>query len=79
MDKNTFRKEKIAIRNAIPISEKNKFDKEITDKILSLKEFKNAENILLFATTGSEFQTKLIFELSREQTVVILTNKEDLK
>lgn len=67
MDKKEFRKEKIAIRNGIPISEKNKFDKEITDKILSLKEFKNAENILLFATTGSEFQTKLIFELSREQ------------
>ena len=58
MDKATFRKECRKIRASV--SEKLQTDKAISDGILSSNEYKECENILLFASIGSEFDTQQI-------------------
>lgn len=55
------------MRNGIPLSQKEDFDRILTDKILSLPEFRSAECILLFASVGSETDTWAIFRESISQ------------
>lgn len=57
MTKNEFRKKYLSLRNDIPVSQKQIFDGILTKKILSAEEYRNAENILLFASVGSEVNT----------------------
>lgn len=61
MNKQEFRKKHLALRNSIPPSQKQIFDKALTNRILSSDEFKNADRILLFASIGSEVNTWDLF------------------
>ncbi len=61
MNKQEFRKKYLALRNSIPLSQKQIFDKSLTDKILSSVEFKSADCILLFASIRSEVNTLGLF------------------
>lgn len=67
MTKKEFRIKYLALRNGIPVSEKEKYDKMLTEKLLSMPEYKNAESVLLFANVGSEFDTGEIFKDSIKQ------------
>lgn len=67
MTKKEFRKEYLSLRNGIPLSQKENFDRILTEKILSMPEFKNAESILLFASVGSEVDTWELFRESIKQ------------
>lgn len=67
MTKQELRKKYLSLRNAIPAAEKESCDKALTDKILSLPEFKSAECILLFSSVGSETDTWGIFHESIKQ------------
>lgn len=60
--KQEFRKKYLSVRNSIPYAEKKEYDKILTEKLLSLPEFKNAESVLLFASVGSEFDTGIVFK-----------------
>lgn len=64
MDKSALRKELIKKREKISAERKIILDKEITEKLLSLDEYKRAKNILLFASTPFEFNTNKIAEAS---------------
>lgn len=61
MTKKEFRIKYLALRNGIPVSEKEKYDKMLTEKFLSMPEYKNAESVLLFANVGSEFDINTLF------------------
>lgn len=61
MDKKEFRKEALKIRNSISPTQRQEYDNALWQKILSLNEYKNAQNILLFSSTGSEVNTLQIF------------------
>ena len=67
MTKKEFRKEYLSLRNEIPLPQKEDFDRILTDKILSIPEFKCAECILLFASVGSEVDTWKLFRESINQ------------
>lgn len=67
MTKKEFRKKYLSLRNEIPVSQKQIFDNLLTNKILSMEEYRNAENILLFASVGSEVDTRSLFEESIRQ------------
>lgn len=67
MNKQEFRKKYLAVRNSISDAEKSEYDKRLTEKLLSIPEYKNAENVLLFASVGSEFDTGEIFKDSIKQ------------
>ncbi len=67
MTKKEYRKKYLSLRNDIPVSQKQIFDGMLTNKILSMAEYRNAENILLFASVGSEVDTWGIFDESIRQ------------
>lgn len=61
MSKQELRKKYLAVRNSISDAEKSEYDKRLTEKLLSMPEYKNAESVLLFANVGSEFDTNTLF------------------
>lgn len=61
MNKKEFRKKYSALRDGIDPAQKGIYDKNLTEKLLSIPEFKDAECVLLFASVGSEVDTKVIF------------------
>lgn len=67
MNKQEFRKKYLSVRNSISDAEKSEYDKRLTEKLLSMPEYKNAEGVLLFASVGSEFDTGEIFKESIKQ------------
>lgn len=79
MTKQEFRKEKLALRNEIPLSQKQIFDKELTKRILSLPEYNNAQRVLLFASVGSEVSTYEILECARLNKNVYFPKCKDSK
>lgn len=66
MTKLQIRKELIVRRNAIESFSKSKYDRQISEYITNCQSFKEARQILLFAPTGSEFDTAHIAEASRK-------------
>lgn len=58
--KNELRKELIKKRSLLPKQLKTAWDKEISERIINTEYFKNASQVLLFAATGSEFDTSLL-------------------
>lgn len=66
MTKNEIRKSLIKKRNSLDPSFKIGLDKKISDYIINSEYFKNARNVLIFAPTGSEFDTELIAAESRK-------------
>lgn len=67
MTKQVFRKKYLSVRNQISSAQKKSYDKILTDKIISLPEFKTADRVLLFASVGSEVNTWEVFRKSVEQ------------
>lgn len=67
MTKKEFRKKYLSLRNEISVSQKRIFDGILTNKILYIEEYRNAENILLFASVGSEVDTHSLFDESIRQ------------
>ena len=65
MDKNLLRKELKEKRNLISQKDKGNFDTLISEKIISLKEFKVAKNILLFSPLNNEFNTEILFNKAK--------------
>ena len=65
MDKKQIRKELIEKRKNIPKDKKAIYDKEISRRIIESNYFKNAEQILIFASVGDEFDTQFIVEKCR--------------
>lgn len=65
MDKKTIRKELLKRRKEIPVEKKVIYDKEISRKIIESDYFKNAEQILVFASADNEFDTRYIIERCR--------------
>ncbi|MCR4594043.1 MAG: 5-formyltetrahydrofolate cyclo-ligase [Clostridiales bacterium] len=59
MDKKSLRKECRKIRAGLP--EKLALDKTLTDLVLDSEEYKVCENILLFSSIGSEYDTQDLF------------------
>ncbi len=65
MDKKALRKELFARRKNIPKEKKVIWDKEISKKIIETDYFQNAEQVLVFASVGNEFDTSFIIEACR--------------
>ena len=65
MDKKTVRKELLNKRKEIPIEKKVIYDKEISKLIVDSDCFKNAEQVLVFASCDNEFDTRYIIERCR--------------
>ena len=65
MDKKVLRKELIKKRKDIPKEKKVIYDKEISKQIIGSDYFKKAEQILVFASSGDEFDTRFIIERCR--------------
>ena len=65
MDKKQLRKELVEKRKNIPKNKKLIYDKEISRKIIESDYFKNAEQVLVFASVGNEFDTNFIIEKCR--------------
>lgn len=65
MDKKELRKVLLEKRRNIPKEKKAKYDKEISEKIISSDYFKKAEQVLVFASTDEEFDTRYIIERCR--------------
>lgn len=65
MDKKQIRKELIEKRKNIPRDKKVIYDKEISRKITHSDYFKKAEQVLVFASRGDEFDTRYIIEKCR--------------
>ncbi len=65
MDKKEFRKELIERRKNITKEKKVIYDKEISRKIIQSDYFKKAEQVLVFASVGDEFDTQYIIEKCR--------------
>ena len=59
MDKKSLRKECRKIRAGLP--EKFALDRALTDLVLATEEYKSCENILLFSSIGSEYDTQDLF------------------
>lgn len=67
MDKKTLRKELLLKRKEIPQEKKAIYDKEISKKIIETDFFKKAEQVLVFASTDFEFDTRYIIDYCRLQ------------
>lgn len=65
MDKKQLRKELIQKRRNIAKNKKVIYDKEISRKITESDYFKKAEQILVFASSVDEFDTRLVIEHCR--------------
>ncbi len=65
MDKKDLRKILREKRRSIPKVQKEIYDKAISEKIINTDYFKNAEQILVFASTDEEFDTRYIIERCR--------------
>ncbi len=65
MDKKQVRKLLSEKRKNIPKDKKIIFDKEISRRIISTPCFENAEQVLIFASTEDEFDTRYILEKCR--------------
>ena len=65
MDKKRLRKELVEKRKNIPKNKKAIYDKEISRKIIESNYFKKAEQVLVFASVGDEFNTDFIIENCR--------------
>ena len=68
MDKKILRKELLQKRKGIEKSLKGKWDIEISKSICALDCFKNAKQVLVFASRENEFDTRYIIERCREQS-----------
>ncbi len=65
MDKKVFRKKLIEKRKNIPENKKVIYDKKISLQIIESDYFKKAEQILVFASSPKEFDTRFIIEKCR--------------
>lgn len=65
MDKKILRKKLIESRKSLDKTEKAKWDKIISEKIINSDYFKNAEQVLIFSSTDDEFDTRYIIERCR--------------
>lgn len=65
MDKKILRKRLIESRKSLDKTEKAKWDKIISEKIINSDYFKNAEQVLVFASADHEFDTRYIIERCR--------------
>ncbi len=65
MDKKQIRKELIEKRKNIPKEKKVIYDKKISQQIIRSDYFKKAEQILVFASSPDEFDTRYIIERCR--------------
>lgn len=65
MDKKILRKRLIESRKSLDKTEKAKWDKIISEKIVNSDYFKNAEQVLIFSSTDDEFDTRYIIERCR--------------
>ena len=65
MDKKELRKILLKKRRNIPKDIKSRHDKEISEKIIQSDYFKKAEQVLVFASTDEEFDTRYIIERCR--------------
>ena len=65
MDKKDLRKKLIEKRKSISANKKAIFDKEISLKIIETDCFKKAEQVLIFASSPEEFDTRFIIEKCR--------------
>ena len=66
MDKKQIRKELKEKRKNIPKDKKAIYDIEISRKITETDYYKNAQQVLIFASVGDEFNTLFIIEKCRE-------------
>ncbi len=66
MDKKILRKELLEKRKAINKEQKSKWDYAISHLICDSEYFKNANQVLVFAATDCEFDTRYIIEHCRE-------------
>ncbi len=67
MDKKILRKELIEKRKNIPKDKKVIYDKQISKQIIESNWFKNAGQVLVFASSNDEFDTKYIIEFCRSE------------
>ena len=67
MDKKLLRKNLSKKRKGLDKIQKEKWDKIISEKIIGSDYFKNAEQVLVFASTENEFDTGFIIEECRFQ------------
>lgn len=67
MDKKELRRILLEKRRSIPKEKKAIYDKEISEKIIKSDYFKKAEQVLVFASTDEEFDTRYIIERCRTQ------------
>ncbi len=65
MDKKQLRRQLIEKRKNIPKNRKEIYDKEISSKIIQSDYFRNATQVLVFASSQEEFDTRLIVERCR--------------
>ena len=65
MDKKSIRKELLIKRKEISQEKKVIYDKEISKKIMDSDYFKRAEQVLVFASSENEFDTRYIIERCR--------------
>ncbi len=65
MDKKQIRKALIKKRKGIPKNKRAIYDKEISEEIIKSDYFKNAMQVLVFASFDDEFDTQLIIEHCR--------------
>ena len=65
MDKKILRKSLFEKRRALDKTQKSKWDKIISEKIINSDYFKNAEQILIFSSTENEFDTQYIIQHCR--------------
>ncbi|MBR2455300.1 MAG: 5-formyltetrahydrofolate cyclo-ligase [Clostridia bacterium] len=65
MDKKILRKRLIESRKSLDKTEKAKWDKIISEKIINSDYFKNAKQVLIFSSTDDEFDTRYIIERCR--------------
>lgn len=67
MDKKELRKILREKRRSIPKEQKDKYNKAISEKIIASDYFKKAEQVLVFASSGEEFDTRYIIERCRTE------------
>ena len=65
MDKKTIRKTLLSKRKELGKAKKVIHDKEISKRIINSDYFKNAEQVLVFAASDYEFDTRYIIERCR--------------
>ena len=68
MDKKILRTRLLEKRKSLDKTEKAKWDKIISEKIINSDYFKNAEQVLVFSSTDDEFDTKHIIECCKAQS-----------